>query len=327
MEKIRTLTLFTIITASLIVGQMGQTASAGPIFKQVTLEDLGILQLAAHDLFLVDRVLEIDFENGLLDLSTLFTDVKTGLEFSDEAIGMGGEQRNRENIMLFTVASELGQMYLDLKDSDGPEVARQQTIEAYHLMLADAYFNTFDEPIPSSMTGCVTMTENLALRTVHDLLPGNIIVNEVMTPVLDPSLHGMTLSDTDMAQLSANLDGLFDPEFLNIHIIIPPDIDIIINLFELDSTFAFQFDTDFTFEHFMSEVDDGFYNHDEDVMNQIRNLFAKGLGDGCLVGGETIPIETTSLILACAQSFSWMIPVVLSIVGIGLVFFRRDHKN
>jgi len=130
MEKIRTLTLFSIITASLIVGQMGQTASAGPIFKQVTLEDLGILQLAAHDLFLVDRVLEIDFENGFLDLSTLFTDVKTGLEFSDAAIGMGGEQRNRENIMLFTVASELGQMYLDLKAIDGAESARQQTIVA-----------------------------------------------------------------------------------------------------------------------------------------------------------------------------------------------------
>ncbi len=64
---------------------------AGPIFKQVTLEDLGILQLAAHDLFLVDRVLEMDFENGLLDLSTLFTDMKTGLKFSDTAIGMGGE--------------------------------------------------------------------------------------------------------------------------------------------------------------------------------------------------------------------------------------------
>ena len=323
MQQIKTLALFTIVTTSLFLGQMGQTASAGPVFKQVTLEDLGILQLAAHDLFLVDRVLEIDFENGLLDLSTLFTNTKTGLDFSDDEIGMGGEQRNRENIMLFTVASELGQMYRDLKDSDGPEVARQQTIEAYHVLLAGAYFNTFDEPIPSSMTGCVTMTENLALRTVHDLLPGNIIVDTVMTPVLDPSLHGMTLSDTDMAQLSANLNGIFDPEFLNIHIIIPPDVDMIINLFELDSTFAFQFHTDFTFEHFMSETDDGFYNHDEDTMNQIRNLIAKGLGDGCFVGGETIPIETTALLLAGAQSFSWMIPVVLSLVGIGLFAVRR----
>jgi len=42
-----------------------------------------------------------------------------------------------------------------------------------------------------------------------------------------------------------------------------------------------------------------------------------------LVGGEIIPIETTSLILAGAQSFSWMIPLVLSILGIGLFVVRR----
>lgn len=42
-----------------------------------------------------------------------------------------------------------------------------------------------------------------------------------------------------------------------------------------------------------------------------------------VIGGEIIPIETTSLILAGAQSFSWMIPVVLSVIGIGLVLVRK----
>ena len=42
-----------------------------------------------------------------------------------------------------------------------------------------------------------------------------------------------------------------------------------------------------------------------------------------VIGGEIIPIESTSLILANTQSFSWMIPVVLSILGIGLVLVRR----
>ena len=46
-----------------------------------------------------------------------------------------------------------------------------------------------------------------------------------------------------------------------------------------------------------------------------------------VVGGQNIPIETISLLIAGAQSTTWMIPVVLSIVGIGLVFLRRDHKN
>jgi len=41
------------------------------------------------------------------------------------------------------------------------------------------------------------------------------------------------------------------------------------------------------------------------------------------VGGELIPIESTSLLLASAQSFSWMIPVIVSAVGIGIVIARK----
>ena len=45
------------------------------------------------------------------------------------------------------------------------------------------------------------------------------------------------------------------------------------------------------------------------------------------VGGELIPIETTSLLLAGAQSFSWMIPVILSVLGIGLFVFRKSENS
>jgi len=44
------------------------------------------------------------------------------------------------------------------------------------------------------------------------------------------------------------------------------------------------------------------------------------------VGGELIPIETTSLLLAGVQSFSWMIPVILSVVGIGLFVVSRKNQ-
>jgi len=44
------------------------------------------------------------------------------------------------------------------------------------------------------------------------------------------------------------------------------------------------------------------------------------------VGGELIPIETTALILAGAQSFSWMIPLVLSVLGIGLFVVSRKSE-
>ena len=45
------------------------------------------------------------------------------------------------------------------------------------------------------------------------------------------------------------------------------------------------------------------------------------------VGGEFLPIETTSLLLAGAQSFSWMIPVILSGIGIGLFVVSRKSEN
>ena len=45
-----------------------------------------------------------------------------------------------------------------------------------------------------------------------------------------------------------------------------------------------------------------------------------------VVGGELIPIESTSLLLASAQTFSWMIPVVLSVLGIGLFVVSRKSE-
>ena len=42
------------------------------------------------------------------------------------------------------------------------------------------------------------------------------------------------------------------------------------------------------------------------------------------VGGELIPIESTSLILAGTQStFSWMIPITISAIGIAIVIARK----
>jgi len=46
-----------------------------------------------------------------------------------------------------------------------------------------------------------------------------------------------------------------------------------------------------------------------------------------VVGGELIPIQATSLLLTNTQSFSWMIPVVFSILGIGLFVVSRKSEN
>jgi len=42
-----------------------------------------------------------------------------------------------------------------------------------------------------------------------------------------------------------------------------------------------------------------------------------------MVGGEFLPIESTSLLVSGVPSTSWLIPVVLSIVGIGLFVVSR----
>jgi len=46
-----------------------------------------------------------------------------------------------------------------------------------------------------------------------------------------------------------------------------------------------------------------------------------------VIGGSLLPIDTTALLLAGAQSFSWMIPVVLSGIGIGLFVVSRKSEN
>jgi len=45
-----------------------------------------------------------------------------------------------------------------------------------------------------------------------------------------------------------------------------------------------------------------------------------------VVGGKIIPIESTSLLISSAQTFSWMIPVTLSILGIGLFVVSRKSE-
>ena len=46
-----------------------------------------------------------------------------------------------------------------------------------------------------------------------------------------------------------------------------------------------------------------------------------------VIDGKIIPIESTSLLLAGAQSVSWMIPLVLSGIGIGLFVFRKSENS
>ncbi len=60
--------------------------------------------------------------------------------------------------------------------------------------------------------------------------------------------------------------------------------------------------------------------------NIVIHTVSKDFPPPPVVGGELLSIESTSLILAGAQTFSWMIPVVLSVVGITLFVVSRKSE-
>jgi len=241
--------------------------------ERVSLQVLGTLQLVSHDLYNVNRITGVDSEDDKLNLSTL-------LDYGQENIANGGEPRNGENIAVHTVAVELGHEYLHfLKEGKTPQEARHLTVQIYIHKVKEAYEKTFPGSFPKPDPNADQIFANdldgdLALRTLHAFLPGTIKVNGVMTPILDPSLVGKTLSKKDMMQLSRPMDGTFDPAFRHITIIIPPNNIFTIDLLERDSSFAQQFHTDFTFEHFLGELTDGKYNTNDDVMKVIKADFA-----------------------------------------------------
>lgn len=277
MKKLAAIFLLTVLLAGAMIpiNQVSaQPNKKAP--KQISLYDIGILQLVAHDFYHVDRDTEIDAEDEKLNLSTV-------LDQGDENIANGGEPRNMENILVFTVATQFGQMYLDLIDKgQSQDQARKIVLGKYISDVKKAYQNTFDEKFPKPAAeeeDDDNLTGDLALRTVHDLLPGKIKVNGVLTPILDPSLIGKTLGKHDLKQLSSPLDGQFDPEFSSVLVPDPdnPGSFTIIDLLERDSSFAEQFETDYSFEFFLDEIKDGHYDKNDIVMQIIRDEISAGL--------------------------------------------------
>lgn len=246
----------------------------------ITLQDLGVLQLVAHDLFDVKRgdgetpESATDFENGKLDLSTLFVNMTSGNYFEDEIVAKGGEERNRENIIMFTVSSALGEEYLGfINMGDSPDVARAKTLAMYHEMFATSYNNAFGEQIPEKGGGRATPDGNIALRTVHDFLPGSITVDGAVTELLSIPPNNK-LSDSDMMQPSSPLDGSLDEEFFEIDIAHPDGPMIMVNLLEADRSFGDQFSTKFSFDDLLAELVDGEYDANDKAMVGIRNLIS-----------------------------------------------------
>jgi hypothetical protein len=99
------------------------------------------------------------------------------------------------------------------------------------------------------------------------------LVKGDLTPILNPSLVGQTLSDYDMMQVSSPLDGQYDAKFRNM---INPSNGEHVDLLERDSSFATQFHARFTFEELQSSLTDGKYDPNDQVMRIIRSEFGFG---------------------------------------------------
>lgn len=281
--------LLTVLLVLALTPFMHQNTFAIDYKKHVTAEDLGVLQLAAHDLFNVDRGDRETYEDaneqedGKLNLSTLFVDTtKGGDEFNDETIALGGEIRNQENIMLFTIASDLGQTYLDLRELHGENTAKDMVIDLYHEKLAKAYKHAFGEefpPVDMDMSSIDTLhQQNLALRTIHDFIPGQLKIDKKWVSTLDINLQRQTLDDKELKQKSSKMDGTIDEEFIDAIICFSPDPNscIEVDLLEADISFGYQLKTPEKFEEFLEQLEDGLYDEDDSVLDHIRLLMARG---------------------------------------------------
>ena len=102
----------------------------------------------------------------------------------------------------------------------------------------------------------------------------------------------------------------------------PPDLS------EFENNFAFLVFDDFG-EGFSLSTN-GMINFDaiqpQDHTVEIEG-FLTSLTVAKQVGGEGLPVDSTALIVAGAQSYSWMIPLMISALGIGLFLVSKRPEN
>lgn len=279
----RTFLIAAIASGLLFLGVAGNnlpsSAAAAGTGTQITLQDLGVLQVASHDLYNVNRITGEDTEDETLNLTTLFN-------YGEENIANGGERRNSENPVTHTIAVNLGKFYLDqIAQGTDVETAKDLTVAKYMSMIKIAYFHAFHQPFPKQgeegEEGVGEVEENeldgdLALRTLHALLPATIKLDGNDVSMLDPSIHNRMLSKGELMQLSRPLSDTFDPVFSNITVFTPAcNCFETMDLFERDSTFASQFATTYTFEELMGELKDGKYNKEDLAFEIIAEEFAE----------------------------------------------------
>ncbi len=274
-----------IVTSLMLLAVVGNALNNNAVAygtgTRITLQDLGVLQVASHDLYNVNRITEVDTEDEILNLTTLFN-------YGEENIANGGERRNSENPVTHTIAVNLGKFYLDqVAQGKDVETAKEATVEKYISMLRIAYYHAFYQPFPKpgeeEEGGEEEENEldgDLALRTLHAFLPATMKLDGNQVSMLDQSIQNRMLTKSELMQLSRPLSDTFDPAFNNITVFIPACNCLqTMDLFERDSSFADQFDTTYTFEELMEELEDGRYDKEDLAFEIIAAEFAEAQVD------------------------------------------------
>ena len=97
------------------------------------------------------------------------------------------------------------------------------------------------------------------------------------------------------------------------------DLFSVPNTYELDTDFGPVFSNDLVFQMPVSTDAGDFF-----ITDPTNGSFEAQLKDDIMVGGELLPIDTTALLLAGTQmNAAWMIPVIVSAIGIGIVLARK----
>jgi len=310
-RKVFAVAVISVILLSTGIVGVSNEAFADKKYKTNTTKiiHLGYLQLAAHDLFKMNRDTEIDSENRLLDASTVLFNPHGGIcnfedslnkvmmgtiecaLYDDEDIANGGEIRSSENIMISTAGAEVGEKYLKYVNALGAEKAYDKILEFYYSQLNKAYEESFHLEFPEPQIKEITNLHNLAVRSGHDLLPAKIMFDGCIYPdeqglcslfIIDPL--GKKLSEKEQRQSSSPVDGTFDDEFLGINFCPIKDVFCIeIDLLEADQSFGKQFkdkDLDLdknTFDEFMLELSDGSFDETDRVSILLDEAFAFGI--------------------------------------------------
>jgi hypothetical protein len=277
---LRNTVLATVITVLLPLGlsisNANATTTSTPVTRgtQITLQDIGVLQVAAHDLYNVNRITGVDSEDEILNLSTLFN-------YGQQNIANGGEVRNSENPVTHTVAVNLGKFYQTQIDKGfSIDQAKKMTVAKFMGQLNIAYSHAFNQPFPKPEPKQPEVNHfdgDLALRTLHAFIPGTIKLDDGRTVgILDQSIASKILSKSELVQLSRPLTDTFDPSMRNITVFSTAcNCMVTIDLFERDSSFATQFHTTYTFEQLMAQLADGKYDKTDFAYQEIADDMAE----------------------------------------------------